>query len=209
MRRMFSLTCFLFFLMLMSAELQTRPVLAAAREQMIARAEKEGAVVIGGSRASDLRDRLKGFHKKFPFISIKAITSNSADTVNRVVTEAQAHSLSIDLVTIGIPGTELLAQRGLLRAYEFPHLVDFPKGSQPPHGLYVDIVGNPQVQGVYNTEMIPPDQAPRAWEDMLNPKWKGMTMISRSSEEFPVKLAWLWRNESRPDWERSFDFFPS
>ena len=180
---------------------------APIRDQMIAKAKKEGALVIAGSNANDMRDRLKGFQKAYPFITVKAVTSNTADTINRVVTESQAGRLSIDLTAVDEVGNEVLAARELLQKHDYPHLANFPKGSQPPNGLYVDFVGNPRVQGVYNTEMVPPDQVPKRWEDMLHPRWKGKTMISRSSEEFPARLAWLWRKDGNMDWERSFDFF--
>lgn len=179
----------------------------AGRDEMIAKAKKEGTLVIAGSNANDLRDRLKGFQKAYPFLTVKGVTSNTADTINRVVTESQAGRLSIDLAAVDEVGNEVLAGRELLEKLNFPHLANFPKGSQPPHGFYVDFVGNPRVQGVYNTEMVPADQVPRSWEDMLNPRWKGKTMISRSSEEFPARLAWLWRKNGNMDWERSFDFF--
>lgn len=201
-----------FFHWLSGAALLTLAVAPGAqsqslRDQMIAKAKKNPTLVVAGSNADDLRDKLKGFKKLYPFITVKAVTANTADTINRSVTEAEAGRLTIDLAAVDDAGTELLAKRGLLKNYEYPHLANFAAGSQPPHGMYVDLVGNPRVQGVYNTDLVPPKTAPRDWEAMLDPKWKGMSMISRSSEEFPSRLAWLWRKNDKLDWERAFDFF--
>ncbi len=179
----------------------------ALRAKMIAKAKKEGALVTGGSNATEFRDKLKGFKKLYPFIRIKAVTANTSNTINRVVLEAKAKRLTMDLVGIDDAGAELLARKGLLSKHRFPHLKDFVKNTQPAHGLYVDIVGNPRVQGVYNTKLIPKDQVPKSWDDVKSKKWKGKTMLSRSSEEFPARLAFIWRKDGKMNWDRSFKFF--
>ena len=30
----------------------------------------------------------------------------------------------------------------------------------------------------YNTELVPADQAPKRWEDLLHPRWKGKLVIT-------------------------------
>jgi len=177
------------------------------RDQMIVKAKKERMVVVAGSIAEDIKRDLKGFRKKYPFITIKDLEMNTKDTVNRVSLEARAGRLSIDWAGISEDGSEIFVRRGILAKYEFPHLKDFVRGSQPPHGLYVGGMANPRVQGMYNTELISPKDVPRSWEDMGDPKWKGKTMLSRSSEEIPGRLAWLWRKNGKWDWERAFDLF--
>ena len=177
------------------------------RDQMIAKAKKEGKVVVAGSIADDIKRHLTGFRKKYPFITVKDLEMNTKDTVNRVSLEARAGRLSIDWSGISEDGSEIFVRRGLLAKYEFPHLKDFVPGTQPPHGLYVGGLGNPRIQGAYNKELISPKDVPKSWEDMGNPKFKGMTMISRSSEEIPGRLAWLWQKDGKWDWERAFDLF--
>jgi len=180
---------------------------SALRDKMIAKAKKEKVLVAAGSNARELRTKLKGFKKLYPFIKVKAVKGNTSNTINRVVTEAKANRLTIDLVAIDDAGCELLAKRGLLTRYEYPHLADFIKGTQPTHGLYVDLFGNPRVQGVYNTNMVKPEDVPKNWEEILDPKWKGKTLISRSAEEFPARLAFVWRKKDKLNWDRAFKFF--
>ena len=183
------------------------PYAASLRDQMIEKARKEGQFVVAGSNADTFRDELKGFHKRYPFIRIKALPGNTGDTINRIVAEAQASKLSIDLPAVSSDGEELLAKRNLLQKMEFPHLKDFVAGTQPDHGLYIQAFLNPRVQGVYNTDLIKPGEAPKSWKDMVDPKWAGKTMLSRSSEDFPAQLAYLWAKGGKLNWERSFDFF--
>jgi iron(III) transport system substrate-binding protein len=181
---------------------------ASLRDEMIAKAKKEGSLVIAGSVASWIRTSLDGFQKRYPFIKIKDLEMNTKSTVNRVSLEAKAGRLSIDWAGISEDGSEIFVRRGLNAKLNFPHLKDFEPGSQPPHGLYVGGTANPRIQGVYNTDLIPPQEAPKSWEGVGDIKWKGKTMISRSSEEFPGRLAWLWHDKNgKWDWERSFDLF--
>ncbi len=177
------------------------------RDQMIAKAKKEGTLVLSGSIAEDLKRDLKGFRKRYPFMTIKDIEMNTKDTVNRVSLEAKAGRLTIDWAGISEDGSEIFVRRNLLAKNTCPHLKDFVRGSQPPHGLYVGGLGNPRVQVMYNTDLVSPKDVPKTWEEMGDPKWKGKTMLSRSSEEIPGRLAWLWRKNGKWDWERAFDLF--
>ena len=177
------------------------------RAKMIEKAKKEGAFVVAGSNAAEFRDKLKGFRKKYPWLQVKAFDANTSATINRVVTEAKAGKLTIDMVGVDESGTESLAQKGLLKGYDYPHMKDMIGNTQPKHGQYVDGFMNPRVQGIYNTDLVKPADAPKNWDDMTSAKYKGLTLLSRSSEEFPSRLAWLWGSTAKLNWEKSFDFF--
>ena len=177
------------------------------RARMIEKAKKEGAFVVAGSNAAEFRDRLKGFRKKYPWLKVKAFDANTSATINRVVTEAKAGKLTIDMVGVDESGTESLAQKGLLKGYDYPHMKDMIGNTQPRHGQYVDGFMNPRVQGIYNTELVKAQDVPRNWDDMTSARYKGLVLLSRSSEEFPSRMAWLWGSTDNLNWEKSFDFF--
>ncbi len=182
---------------------------ASLRDEMIAKAKQEGQVVVGGSNADLMRNNAKEFRAKYPFLTFKALPANTATTVNRVTVEARTRTrnVSVDVIELSNDGLELLAKEQILAKQEFPHLADFPAGSQPTHGLYVNALISPRPQGVYNTDLVKPHEVPKSWDEMTDPKWTGRTMMSSSSEEFPAQLAWLWRTNDKLNWERSFDFF--
>lgn len=177
------------------------------RAKMIEKAKKEGEFVVAGSNAAEFRDRLKGFKKLYPWLKVKAFDANTSATINRVVTEAKAGKLTIDMVGVDESGTESLAQKGLLKGYDYPHMKDFIGNTQPEHGQYVDAFMNPRVQGIYNTELVKAQDVPKNWDDMTSAKYKGLTLLSRSAEEFPSRLAWLWGSTDKLNWEKSFEFF--
>ncbi|MDP2647490.1 MAG: extracellular solute-binding protein [Desulfobacterales bacterium] len=179
----------------------------ALRDEMVARAKKEKPMVVGGSSGDLYRGQLSNFNKQYPFVSIQPFIANTADTVNRVVAEGQAGKASMDLVAVSSDGLELLAKAGLLQKMEFPHLKDFYPGMQPSHGAFVQAFLHTRSQGVYNTDLVKPDEIPKSWEEMLDPKWNGRTMVSRSMEEVPAQLAFIWGKDGQLNWDRSFDFF--
>jgi iron(III) transport system substrate-binding protein len=180
-------------------------------EQIIAQAKEEGEVVISGSNAHDYERVLEGFKDKYPFIQLKGMTTNTAKTVNRVMMEAKAGRVSIDVFGTSDDGGFALAKEGVLQkpALEFPHLRDFVHRTklQPSSGLFVVLSLTPRTQGVYNTDLVPPDEVPTSWEEMADLKWKGQTIVSSSSEELPGRLAYLWRKDGEMDWERSLAFW--
>ncbi|MDP2647307.1 MAG: extracellular solute-binding protein [Desulfobacterales bacterium] len=179
----------------------------ALRDEMIAKAKEEKQLVIGGSGGDDYRDRLVNFRKQYPFITLKPVVADTASTINRIVAESRVGKASIDLVSVGTDGLELLTESGLLQKMEYPHLKDFHPGTQPRHGYFVQAFLITRVQGAYNTDLVPPSEVPKSWEDMTDPKWNGKTMIARSTDEFPAHLAFLWGQDGKLNWDRSFDFF--
>jgi iron(III) transport system substrate-binding protein len=168
-------------------------------------------VIIVGSLADLIMESAKGFKEKYPFITIKGLSLNTVKTVNRVATEVQAGKVTVDMVDTGSDGVATLARLGYLQKpmVEYPHLKDFlaPDRMQPASGLFVNHLMIPRVQGVYNTEMVSPEELPTSWEEMADPRWKGRVMISASAEEQPGRFAYLWRKDGELNWERSFDFW--
>lgn len=175
------------------------------RQEMIAKAKQEGSLVIIGSNATDLQEHMGGFREKYPFLDVKGVDSNTSDSINRVVSEAGANNLTIDLVAVSADGQTILSDRGLLQQFEYPHLKKFPDNTQPEKADYVAFTVNPRTQGAYNTSVVP--DAPNSWEEVVDPKYKGKTMISRSSEEIPARLALLWGTPENLNWDRSMEWF--
>ncbi|MGH8546168.1 MAG: ABC transporter substrate-binding protein [Gammaproteobacteria bacterium] len=187
--------------------LSTTAVEAALRDEMVAKAKKEGEFVIAGSHGREFTQELVGFRKKYPFLKMRGIASRTADTAARVVSESKAGRVSIDVIDIEDAALESLADLGILEKYEFPHLRDFLPETQPPHGLYVPHTVNARIQVMYNTNLVRPREVPKSWDEMLDPKWSGRSMMAANAEEFPARLAWLWREDGKLNWKRSFAFF--
>jgi iron(III) transport system substrate-binding protein len=198
-------------LILVGACLTSDAVKAAStsslRDDMVAKAKKEGEFVIAGSHGREFTQEMAGFRKKYPFLKMRGIASRTADTAARVVSESKAGKISIDVIDIEDAALESLATLGILEKQEFPHIKTFLTGTQPNHGMYVLHTINARIQLMYNTNLVRADELPKSFDDMLNPKWKGRSMMAANAEELPARLAWLWRQGDKMDWDRSFGFF--
>ena len=70
---------------------------------------------------------------------------------------------------------------GFFQPYLSPESAAYPAGFKDPKGYWVDYFDAYNVIG-YNTKLVSRDQAPKSWEDLLDPKWKGR--IALDDENF-------------------------
>ena len=74
-----------------------------------------------------------------------------------------------------------LKQRGHSAPYLSPELKAFPAGSYDPQGFWSSFEVTPIVLA-FNTKLVPQDEAPRSYQDLLQPKWKGK--MNMGSDEY-------------------------
>lgn len=95
--------------------------------------------------------------------------------------EVKANQVMASVVSTAIPS--LIAQwarDGLIMEYDSPEHSAYPE-SVVIAGFAAPITADPQ-SPAYNTELVSPEEAPKTWEDLLDPKWKGkMTMVDATS----------------------------
>ena len=68
----------------------------------------------------------------------------------------------------------------LLQPYVSPESVAYPAGFKDSKGYWVDYFDSYNVIG-YNTQLVARDQAPKSWEDLLDPKWKGKIALDEEN----------------------------
>jgi iron(III) transport system substrate-binding protein len=89
--------------------------------------------------------------------------------VGRVANEAQAGGRTADVVSLGGSGIARLAERNLLAPVDWAAL-----------GLRRDFVAGPALLTaaslycvIYNRNEVRPAEAPKTWDDLLHPRWRG------------------------------------
>lgn len=141
-----------------------------AREQKLyTEAKKEGEVVgyvTGG--VSTWEKVRKAFEKKYPGVTFKYYRARDAQVTQKILTEAQAGKLQADLLKVS--GINVLQAKHLLAPYSSPAFKPIPKKY---YGKDWFAMATTPILPVYNTNMISPANAPKSWQDLLNPKWKG------------------------------------
>jgi iron(III) transport system substrate-binding protein len=117
------------------------------------------------------------FYKKKTGRTVDFFRVGSVKLAQRIEQEITARQLKPSVIDLGIPGllTEW-AEKGWLMKY------DSPEARHYPAELRMDGYWNPinvlTVAFAYNADHVRPEEAPKTWEDLLDPKWKGKMVAS-------------------------------
>ncbi|MCC6197905.1 MAG: extracellular solute-binding protein [Burkholderiales bacterium] len=140
---------------------------------LIEAAKKEGEVVwyTGMIVTLLVRPVVEAFDKKYG-IKVKFSSVNDADTVLRMTNEARAGKYEVDI--FDTPGTVIpaLSKVNLIGSYVPAAAKDYPADLKGKDGLWTGIFAL-YLTASYNTDLVKDSEAPRTFQDLLDPKWKG------------------------------------
>jgi iron(III) transport system substrate-binding protein len=142
--------------------------------ELIEAARKEGAVVWYGSEDLQLVTAVaKAFEAKYPGIKATAERSGAERNFQRISQEYASNSHAVDVVTSSNPGPILYwKHNGLLDAFVPEDVAKWPATDRDPEGYYAVDCLTLAIVG-YNSRMVTPEEAPKSFADLLDPKWKG------------------------------------
>ena len=143
-------------------------------------AKKEGKVIWYSTLIVDqlVRPVKAAFEKEYPFLQVEYFRGNTERVVQKAVSEYQAKHYDVDIID-GTTSPTLANKAGIMQRFYSPSLADYPPELKDAHGiwgatnLYFLTLG-------YNTRMVKPNELPKTWEDLLNPRWKGNMIWSTS-----------------------------
>lgn len=143
-------------------------------------AKKEGKVIAYGTILPQIMDPVhRGFEKKYG-IKVEYWRANATAVVERAQTEWHAGKPGFDL-TFAINGAQALLKRnGVFAKFTPPAAEKFPAAFKDKDGLLTAWRHTP-IGLLYNTEMVTPAEAPKNFDDLLNPKWKGKIVMPDAS----------------------------
>jgi ABC-type Fe3+ transport system substrate-binding protein len=142
-------------------------------ERLIAGAKKEGQVTYYSAMIVNqaLRPLTAAFQKKYPFIKMTFWRADSEDIQTRMSAEVRAKKLVVDIAE-GTGIGELAVRSGMAQEAWSPQLADIPEYMRDRRRLWVPT--RMSYFGIaYNTRLVPAGTAPKTYEDLLDPKWKG------------------------------------
>ncbi len=157
---------------------------AADREsKLLEGAKKEGAFMLYSSmNATDAQPIIDAFNKKYPGVNAKFFRASSGDLYTKLVTEARGGQILWDVMDIAPEYVSSLEQEGLFTAYDSPERNDLPASLRDANGIWTSLYLNDNVI-TWNTKLVKPEDAPKTYEDLLDPKWK--SKISLDTEDYP------------------------
>ena len=156
-----------------SRSLLIQPVLAASPlDGVIEGARKEGKLIIYESQPAEAWSKIMAvFQKRYPFIkewNQERLTASDVPT--RIANESRAAIPTADVFGNTPPTTIPLIKRNLVAE------VDWKALGVPEKTIYnrYTVLGNMFAYVIgYNKRFISSTDAPKTWEDLLDPKWKG------------------------------------
>lgn len=157
--------------------------------KLVQGAKKEGKLVWYTTMSSDdAQATLDSFNKKYPFIKTAMVRLGGARLVSRLEAEARAGKTLTDIIEHAGFWGEVFKRKGFFAKYIHPHWKYFDDGHKDPDGYWTSNYSN-LIVIAYNTRMVSHREAPKTYQDLLDPKWKGrMGLVSNSESWFSFLL---------------------
>lgn len=147
------------------------------------KAKAEGAFVLYSTDPEQGQVKLlAAFNKLFPEIKTSYVRLQAGALYAKVLSERQAKSYLVDVIQISDMGMILDFQRkGGFRQYISPEMVHYaPEYKSKPEGFFT--WGSIIMAGIaWNPNNVSDAEAPKKWEDLLDPKWKDAINVKVSN----------------------------
>ena len=155
---------------------------APAQDSRVADARREGKVVWHTTLALDAAERLAGrFEQTYPGIKVEVHRSGSERVLQRIMQELQAGIKNADVVNTSDTGHFVfLKRKGLLAKYTPAGADRLAPSFRDREGFAWGWRAFPLVMP-YNTKQVAAAEAPKAWKDLLDPRWKDKLVIAHPS----------------------------
>jgi iron(III) transport system substrate-binding protein len=180
MKKRFKMTSERFGWLLMVSALSVSHALAQSEEELIRGAKKEAKIMFWSSmRIEDSKMLAAGFESRYPFVKVDIFRAGGEQIVNRAIAEQAAGNTTYDVVNAF--ALKVLQKRGMIQPYAAPEAANYSAGYKDPQNHWVSLYSAYNVIG-FNTKLISKTEAPRNWDDLLNPRWKGK--MAMDNEEY-------------------------
>jgi iron(III) transport system substrate-binding protein len=146
---------------------------ADRQQRILDGARKEGQVVLYSAAIVNQAQRpwATAFMKKYPFMKMTFWRGDSESIITKVAAEIRARNLVADVVE-GTGAGELAVSANLTQPYYTPMAAAMPERYRDPHNNWTSTRLS-YYSIAYNTKLVPPDQVPKTYDDLLDPRWRG------------------------------------
>ena len=167
---------------------------AAEREKkLLEGAKKEGEMVwYTNSGIENATRYIQGFKKKYPSINANFWRSKTRQVTQRIVAEANAGKHLVDVIKPSTDLLPILLERNLIGKYDTPLRAIYPAHAKSP--FYTNMNYAFRVFA-FNPRKVNAKDAPKSWEDLLQPKWKNEILFDESSLEEVMAMLAAWGKE--------------
>lgn len=163
------------------------------KEDAPATSEKKysGKVMIYSSmQEAQLQAVEEAFEKAYPGIDLEYYFASGGKVLTKMTTEAQGGQIAADVVWLGDPvDYEGFKANGWLEKYSSPEENHIAKAYIDSEGYYT--AGRLVTMGIaWNTTMVKDSEAPKTWNELLDPKWKNQIIMTDPDQASTTKY-WM------------------
>jgi ABC-type Fe3+ transport system substrate-binding protein len=169
------------FLFAIAIVASTARTACAADQALIDSAKKEGQVVWYTTLIVNqiIRPLKAAFEKKYPGVTLQFTRADDLVTSAKILAEGQAGRVQADVFD-GIANMLPLEEAGLLTPFTVPNAAEYPGELKDKDGYWIAVIMYVFTPAI-NTTLLPKDQAPKTFQDLLDPKLKGKMAWNGSS----------------------------
>ena len=164
----------------------------ARLQKLVSGEKREGRVVFYGTvSAAHARKFLDGFKQRNSFLTTGPYRAGGFSLINKVTTEARSGRIEPDIIqTSALVGFELIRAK-LVAKYFSPQRKNLRKEFLDKNGLWT-AMQHVRVALGYNTNLVMTEEAPKTYEALLDPKWKGKVVIGNQDQDVLSALIDAW-----------------
>ena len=152
-------------------------------QRLLEGARREGELNVYTSLTASSAAKIKADFERRYGVRVNLWRASSENILRRVSTEARAGRSDFDVVETNGPEMEAIQRENLLQRVESLHFRDLIAQAVFPHHEWVATRLNVFVQ-CYNTRLVAPDEVPKSFDDLLDPRWKGKLGIEANDSDW-------------------------
>ena len=153
------------------------PPPSAVTPALVEAARKEGKATFYTALELNTSERLaRAFEAKYPGIAIRVERSGAERVYQRIMQEQASRIYAVDVICSTDP-SHFLDWTATEKDWVEPYVTEdmakhFPADQRDPNGMHATLCAWLEVIG-YNTSLVKPEDAPKSYVDLLDPKWQG------------------------------------
>ena len=177
-RTLFTAGAFALSLTAATAAPQPTPV----TPELVEAAKKEGKIVYYTAIDIKVAQNLaKAFEQKYPGITVQVERTGSERLYQRVAQERASNVFSADVFDATDQALFVAWKKeGILEPFIPAETLKWPASERDPDGAYVSVRFT-LMPIAYNSNLVRPDEAPKSFADLLDPKWSGKMVKAHPS----------------------------
>ena len=156
--------------------------------------EEKSLVLYHTTNVPDTQKILDGFRRRAPYLAVEPFRATGEKLIQRITTEVMAGRHLADVYIISGLQAWLLKDAGYIQPYRSPERERINPALKDRDGYWSGIYWNLEVLG-YHTKLASLQEVPKRWEDLANPRWKGLVGLEEEDVQWYASILQLMGDE--------------